>query len=323
MSLLSLIFGGKSKPQKREPYPIIPHFPELSNPAFLSEKIVFPRGLFPRTFTISPDKKNIYVLAYNLEDPIKTMVYSVVCLDPDGKVLHLVHLPKRSIASRPGFIWESDRLLTLLLSDEFISFDPATLHIEKKIKVFNDENFLKRKELDELTPYYLNETYNDAVEKAISKSRSVAVRTGPRSSYTYMMLDKGHALPEVWKCCTKETLAKAESAFTQLDNAFNPGSPIGYNHGELQPLETITDGAISMHFFEYSIYDRVLDYPNYKNIEARYYEITTPKGKTRFKISNKGKRRYYLPQYADNLYLSTINGAIWMIFEEGLYRMKY
>jgi hypothetical protein len=300
MSLLSLLFGRKRNPQKGEPYPEIPHFPALSNPVFRAEKVIFPQGLFPHTFTIAPDKQHLYVLTCNLEDPVESMVYTMVCLDPNGKIVRQVDLPKRSAASRPGFVWEPDSLLTLILSDEFISFDPITLNIEKKIKIFHGDNFLKRKELDELTPYYLNEAYNEAVEKAISKSRSVAVRTGPRSNDKYLLLDKGRALPEVWQCCTDETLAKADSAFTHLHPDFNPGSPIGFHHGELQSGQTITDGPVSMTFFNYSIYDTVLDYPNYKNIEARYYELVTPKGMARFKVSNKGKRQYCLPQYADH-----------------------
>lgn len=322
MSLATLIFGCKSKPKKGEPFPEIPHFPALTTGAFRADTVLLPQGLFPHTFTISPDKERVFVLTYNLEDPVESMVYTVVALDANGNVLRRVDLPKRGVATRPCFFWENDGMVTIILSDEFITFDPETLGIRKKVKIFNDENFLKQKELDELTPYYLNEAFNDAVEKAISKSRSVAVRTGPRSSFAYMMLDKGKTNPEIWQACTDETLAKADSAFVQLDNHFNPGSPIGQNRGELQPGETITDGQTTLSFFNYSIYDTVLDYPNYKNIEARYYEIITPKGRTRFKVSNKGKRRYYLPQYADNQYLTTKNGVVWMGFEEGLFMIR-
>ena len=322
MSLATLLFGCKSKPKKGEPYPEIPHFPAMTSAVLRADTVVFPQGLFPHTYTISPDKERVFVLTYNLEDPTESMVYTVVALDPNGKVLRRVDLPRRSVAIRPCFFWEDDGMVTLILSDEFITFDPETLGIRKKIRIFHDENFLKQKELDELTPYYLNEAYNAAVEKAISKSRSVAVRTGPRSSFAYMMLDKGKSSPEVWQACTDETLAKADSAFVQLDNHFNPGSPIGLNRGELQAGETITDGPVSLTFFNYSIYDTVLDYPNYKNIEARYYEIITLKGRARFKVSNKGKRQYYLPQYADNHYLTTKNGAVWMAFEEALYIIR-
>jgi hypothetical protein len=145
MSLLSLLFGRKRNPQKGEPYPEIPHFPAWSNPVFQVKKVIFPQGLLPYTFTIAPDKQHLYVLTCNLEDPVASMVYTMVCLDPNGKIMRQVDLPKRSAASPPGFVWESDSLLTLILSDEFISFDPITLNIEKKLKFFTTIIFSKEK----------------------------------------------------------------------------------------------------------------------------------------------------------------------------------
>lgn len=306
MSLLSFLFGCGKGPAKTKPYADVPHFPQTDNPAFRVAPFVPDPDFFPQAFILSPDKKSVFVLAYGMEGPPESMTYQLLRLGQDGQVQARALMPDCQVAEVPNFWWEDDGSLSLMLHTDVKNFDPATLKVLKTWTQVDFTNFMPRKKLDQLVYDEQVDAYRAAMQMAIAQSSVRYVRKV--LNLEFLLLDFAHKPAEIWH------LRDADDV-----------EPFIHEYGErkapLNPADSLTDGPARMTLLAHQVLDYKFAYPNLKYIEENVHELSIGQRQARFKLSNKEKHALQLG-YADNGYLATADGAVWLLYERVLYRIE-
>ncbi len=180
MSLLSLLFGCKPKktPPKSEEFP---RFPATDNPAAKLELIKLDDGYWPKTFLITEDKQQVYVLGYG-KIVSKTMVngeetrpdlrdrayFRLYALDKQGQITHRLDLPNGHTYTG-GTFGMIDGQLVLWFDEQLLVLDPGKLAVLEKIPVYDTHVFPTKQDLEMMTPDEQQKAYQQKFEVAVAK----------------------------------------------------------------------------------------------------------------------------------------------------------
>lgn len=314
MSLLSLLFGCGKSSKSKEQFPDLAHFPQTDNTACRVEPVLMDSGFFAQTFILAPNKQNVFVLAFGVAGTLDSMPYQILRLDPAGRVQAKIEFPGCRWSLRPVFWWEDDGLLTVMLVTDLKSVDPASMQVVRQWRQLDFENFLTQKQFDRLTYDEQDDAYKEALQNAIQKSRSAHVRYDAITKVHLLMLEMNTGKNEAWQLRSAEEAEPFITQFGLRTAGLNPGADLEKGN--------ILDGKDKLTYVARDVFDYKILYPNLKDVESRIFELSFAGGKkARFKLSNKKKRSLDL-QKADNQYLSTADGAMWLLYEQQLYRGK-
>lgn len=307
MSLLSALFGCGKKSE-----PPLPHFPQTDNTACRVTPFQPDTGFFAQTFILSPDRQNVFLLAYGMAGTPEQMPYAILRLDTAGRVQAKTILPDCVWTDVPNFWWDDDGALGLMLSAEFRNFDPVSLATVKTWRQVDFTNFLSQKKLDQLTYDEQDDAYREALQKAVAQSSVRYVRKV--LNLDFLMLDFARKPAEVWHLRDPEEVDDFIARYGERKAPMNP-----------PPADTSalgTDGNVCLTLLAHRVLDYKFAYPDLKYIEERVLELSAGRQKARFRLSNKEKHSLEL-QYADNQYLTAADGAIWLLYERQLYRVQF
>lgn len=321
MSLLSILFGCGKNAKNKDIYADVPHFPQTDNPACRVEEVPMDSGFFAQAFILSPDKNNVYVLAFGMAGTPDSMPYQLLRLDPSGRVLTKIMMPGCQWSDAPSLYWADNGQLGVALHGSVVrTFDPESLKMQKEwLEVFV-ENFLSRKKLDQLTFDERRDAYDAALHKAAQRSRSAFVIQFPGAAFYTLMLDFGETA-EAWHIRSEEEEQSLIDRYGLYKTGCNPGSRLTPRPATPDSGALITDGNTRLRYLIRHVFDYRIVYPNIKDVEARIFELSDNRGSTKFRLSNKEKHDLYL-QYADNQYLTSADNAIWILYERHLYRVE-
>ena len=311
MSLLSFLFGCGESSNKSEQYAQVPQFPQLDNPNCQVVPFKTDTDFFAQTFIISPDKKNVFVLAYGMAGTPQKMPYQILKLNMDGNMEHKVTIPNCVWGEIPNFWWENNGYLSLKIADDIKTFDPFQLTIVKARREISKENFLSHKRLVMMEYHETEDAYDSALQKAIEKSTVQYVRKV--LNLDYLMLDFADRQAEAWYLYPNNEVEHVIAKYGEQKSPMNPPPPT--------EDDIITDGNTRLTFLKHNTLDYKIAYPNIKYIEERVLQLSVNNNqKARFKLGNKENHGLEL-HYADNGFLTTTNGHVWLLYERQLYQL--
>ena len=337
MSLLSILFGCGKKANKAEQYAQVPLFPQTDNQNCRITAFQPDRDFVAQTFILSPDKKNIFLATYGQtttpkrvikyadeahteplpESPAERkpdiMPYQILKLDMDGNVLEKIVLPNCIWAGVPLFWWENEGNLSLKLADYIKTFEPVHLAIVKTWHEMSQDNFLSQKKLIIMEFHEKEDAYYLALQTAIKKSTLKYTRKF--YNLDYIMLDFAGKNAEYWYLYPNRESTDIMTKYGEHKAPMNP--PTTYEK------DLLTDGTTHLTVLANNVLDAkyVWASPHIKYSEERIMEITMGKQKAGFKLVNKDNHSLSF-HCADNDYLTTVNGAVWLVYESVLYRIE-
>lgn len=321
MSLFSILFGCGKGAKDKDKYADVPHFPQTDNPACRVEPVHMDSGFFAQAFLLSPDKQNVYVLAFGMDGTADRMPYQVLRLDQTGRVLTKTVMPDCQWSNAPALYWASDGQLGIVLHGSVVRLlDPGSLRVVKEWREVFAENFLPRKKLDQLTFNERRDAYDAALQKAAQRSRSAFVIQFPGAAFYTLMLDFGKTA-EAWHIRSEEEEQSLIDHYGLYKIDYNPGSRLAPHPPTPDSGALITDGNTRLRYLVRHVFDYRIVYPNIKDVEARIFELSDKRRSTQFRLSNKEKHDLHL-QFADNHYLTSSDKAIWVLYERQLYRLE-
>ncbi len=311
MSLLTLLFGCGNNPKNKDQFPEVPLFPKTDNPACRLEPVPMDSDFFAQAFIITPDRKSVFVLAYDTAGTPDRMPYQLLRLDAAGQVQAKIAMPDSQWEDIPCFWWEEDGSLSLMLKSVIETFDPAGMKVKKEWRQINPKNFLPRERLDQLTYDEQDTAYREAVKTSAGESRSGFVLE--TLNRVFLMLDYDGKPSRAWLLSDEEDIERYKKIF-------------GLRKGAPNPAESAGDGLVSedtagLSYLSHDILDYKIAYPNLQYIESRTLALSIGNKKARFKLSNKDGHSLNL-QFADNQYLTTADGTVWLMYERDLYRVR-
>ena len=312
MSLFSLLFGCGNKSKNKEKYPEVPHFPQTDNPACRPEPVPMDSVFFAQAFIISPDRQSVFVLAYGMEGTPDRMPYQLLRLDAAGRVQAKMLMPDSQWADSPCFWWEDDGALTVMLANAIETFDPAAMKAVRVWQQVDIKNFLPQKRLDQLTYDEQDTAYRQALERAAAKSRSAYVLRV--LNLHFLLLDTGGKTLQAWYLRDDDDIERFAAKFGLRKGA-------QYDEKTKDGGDDVSDGNVRMSTLAHEMLDYKIAYPDLKYIGSRTLALTDGKQTARFKLSNKGNHSMDL-QYSDNQHLTTADGAVWVMYERQLYRVR-
>lgn len=320
MSLFSILFGCGKRSTDKEKYPHIPHFPLTDNPACQVEAVPIPDSVQVHAFIFSPDKQSIYVLTYGPVETPEQMPYHLFRLDSGGDIQAKTTLPDKRWSNQPLLYWEENGLLTLVLPNAAITtFDPVSLKTTQEWQVITTKNFLPSRRLQQLTFDEQRDAYREAREQAIRKCDMGFWVLLPAGNLNLLALEYSSKPGEAWQTPSDEAV---DTRFPLKKRATNPDAQQFAGEKTPEPNDQITDGIAGLKFLARDVFDYKINYPNLRDIESRIFEISSGKRVARFKLSNKDKHSLQL-QLSDDQYLTTSDGALWLIYEGLLYRIAF
>ncbi|MBK8920864.1 MAG: hypothetical protein IPM81_05055 [Saprospirales bacterium] len=196
MSLLSLLFGCGQHSDSRDRYPDVPLFPRTDNPACRVEPVAVDTGFFAQAFILSPDKQEVFALAFGMAGTPDHMPYLLLRFNAGAQVQARHEIPDCHWTEQPHCWWEADGRLSVLLTDGIKTFEAASLQEVNAWRRVDFQTFLPQKERDKRTYDEQVNAYRDALEKAVGESRSAAVRSV--AGLHLMLLDFDRKPAEVW-----------------------------------------------------------------------------------------------------------------------------
>lgn len=305
LTILSALFGCNSKSKQLADIDKIPHFPQTDNPAFKVEPYQVDAGFYVQNFIFSQDKKNVFLLACKVDTAPERISYQLLRLDQDGKVEEKLVLPYDQWTGVPGFWWEDDGRLGLRLENEFEVFDPTNFKTMETWKEIDFNNFMTQEKRDQLVYDEQVDAFMDVWHKAIDKSHSQYIRKV--MNLYYMFIDLKPKPSEVWCVQNQDDI---DYWIEKYGERITPMNPEKYTVDD-----NVSVVEVAHHFLDYKII-----FPNIKDIEAYIMKLSSGKKSAQFRLSNKEGHSLNLT-YADNQYMTTGNGDVWMMYEKVLYHI--
>lgn len=318
MSLFSLIFGCGRKKTPAEPPPF-PRFPETDHPHIEAEPVALDEGFAVRSFCLAPGTPFVYVLAYRdtvqRQGRYKTNASDARIYRLDSRDTSLRHLdvPDSDWVSGVGFGWMPDGLWALL-DDGFHRIDTAEFVLREKIPTY-DDRFFPGAKLDEMTFDELRDGYEAAFEAMLARDAGQHwLEWTPYGGY-YVLANEPKQKRSAWSPRTYE-----DDVLEPLRKRFAPLRPLVNPQAETDSI-LIHDGDCDIRTLEIRSAGTELDYPNYKSRRIAQYELKMGAETVHFSMTDK-KRGILFPDFADNLYLRTPDGSVWIKYGTLLYRLK-
>lgn len=327
MSLFTFLtgcFGARKEPERPSATPF-PRFPDTDVTGVKFEHIGLEDGFSMKTFFISPDKQHVYVLAYKdigkrIPDdprPPERTDARLIELDMKGVAKRRIELPHTRDAwgSSMGLI---DDELMFLTGDHLIVLDTKSFKPRERIPVWYDQHFPTKQNIelmtrDEYLPAY--EALFDAATRDCTTCRWLVWPGGKQ--YVYVPGPAGKRA--AWEPLTyeDEVIDPLKKRFPPIAVSLNPTMTGGVEGGHF----TVTDGAAKI--VEEAILDggRELDYPNYKSRSIVQYALSIGTRVLHFSTTDQ-KRQDARLGFADNIYLTTADGAVWVRYMGWLYRIE-
>lgn len=317
MSLFSLIFGCRDK-KTPEAARAWPQFPASDNPALHIEPVALDSGFGLYSFFIDPKGESVYVLAFRQTVAQPRTPYEraeaeagIFRLDQQGKVLKRLLIPESRLISGASFGMLDEQLLVLLWQ-RFAIVDPEKMRIVGEIPVYDDKFFPSKQPLDEMTFDELRDNYALALDAALDRCKEGRWLDWTPGGAWFVLATAPDGSRAAWSPPTY-----FDEDLEPLKKRFPPAAPALPEH----PEGLITDGNGSLREVEYLSGGTQLDYPNYKSRLIKQHELRLGEKTARFSTSDRNRHDLHLG-LADNLRLTTTDGAAWVSFEGVLYRMK-
>lgn len=326
MSLFTFLagcFGARKEPSKP---PAVPHprFPDTDVAGLKFEHIELADGFSMKTFFIAPDKQHVYVLAYKdfgkriPDDPrpperTDTRVFE---LDAKGVIQRHVELKNTgdSWGSSMGLIGDE---LMLYTGDDFVVVNTKSFTAKEKIPVWYDQHFPTKQNIELMTRDEYIPAYEALFDAAIKNCTNCHWLVWPSGKY-FVYVSGPPGKRAMWSPLTyeDERIDPLKKQFPPVAVSVNPNVNDGVKGGGF----TVTDGAAKIH--EEDILDggRELDYPNYKDRSIVQYALTIDTRVIHFSTTDQ-KRQDARLGFADNMYLTTADGAVWVRYMGWLYRI--
>lgn len=327
MSLLSLLFGCKAKPSPEKAEAEWPRFPATDNAETHVVAVPLGDGFWVKSFYITPDKQQVYVLGWReskrakkrkegaepMPGEIGHADVRVTCLAANGKAEYHKDLPKTELLEVGTFGLLEGQLM-LRIGAWFWVLDPKTFEILEKIPVHESE-YVAQKELtrtrDEQQADYQKEF--DALYKMPS-ARYLNWLGGE-----YLIFVQG----EKGKRSAWSPMSYEDELLADLKKHFPPilveQNPTAGNRFAAELFE-ISDSTGKIRETGHLSAGTQLVYPNYKYRQVLQYELTLGQRKIHFSTSDKDGHALRLG-FSDNLFLTTQDGAAWVVYEGVLYRI--
>ena len=321
--LVSALFGCNNRNSKK-PKQDLPWFPNTDNPAVQVMEIPLDSGYTVQTFFISPERKEVYVVAhtrvvisgqYKLEDRFRTD-YLLLHLDAQGQVLQRQELPG-SRHSSSAALWLEHQNLVFYLDDKVRLYDAGSMRITEEIPCYVQHDFPSTKNLVELFPEEQLELYLPAREKALNKSVSTRVLSLPSGGGLVLLLEMEKHKRSVWAILDSLEADQFTRKYGQIEAPSNPG----WNYNSETGLFRLEDGSMVLETTKEVSMGTQLDYPNYKSRSAMQYELLIGGKKTHFATTNRFRYPLYV-RCAQNDYLSAIGAEAWIAYDGKLYRLE-
>ena len=321
--LVSALFGCNNRNSKK-PKQDLPWFPNTDNPAVQVMEIPLDSGYTVQTFFISPERKEVYVVAhtrvvisgqYKLEDRFRTD-YLLLHLDAQGQVLQRQELPG-SRHSSSAALWLEHQNLVFYLDDKVRLYDAGSMRITEEIPCYVQHDFPSTKNLVELFPEEQLELYLPAREKALNKSVSTRVLSLPSGGGLVLLLEMEKHKRSVWAILDSLEADQFTRKYGQIEPPSNPG----WNYNSETGLFRLEDGSMVLETTKEVSMGTQLDYPNYKSRSAMQYELLIGGKKTHFATTNRFRYPLYV-RCAQNDYLSATGAEAWIAYDGKLYRLE-
>ncbi|MFN8302387.1 MAG: hypothetical protein U0U46_07840 [Saprospiraceae bacterium] len=317
MSLFSLLFGcgGKKTPEAARAWP---QFPATDNPAVHIEPIALDSAYTPRAFFISDKADAVFVLAYrpaidNPRTPYERAEAAgrIFRLDSKGNILQRLDIPDTQWVPEASFgILEGE--LLVLLWQHFAVIDPERLTIKGEIPVYDYNYFPCRLKLEEMTYDELRDNYLIVRDDALDHCKEGRWLDWSPGGAFFVLATSPNGKRAAWSPNTyiDEDIEPLKQRFPllQLTLPSLPEGEISDERGRLREVEYLSGGT-------------QLDYPNYKSRLIKQHELRLGNTTARFSTTDRNRRALHL-DYANNLRLTTADGAAWVCFEGVLYRIR-
>lgn len=321
LSFLASCFGGrKAEKVAVKPYP---RFPETDVAGLTFEHIELGHGFQMKTFFISADKQHVYALGYKdvgtraPDDPRPAERTDAAIFEMDTKGKPLRHLEFRGSdddwGTSMGMIGNE---LMFYSGDHFIVINTSTMKVAEKIPVWHDQHFPTKQNIEMMTRDEYIPAYLEKFDAAMEKCTDCHWLVWPSGKYfVYVAGPLGKRA--LWSPIDyrDETIAPLKKKFPAISVVMNAGADSGVSN------PTILDGAAKIRE-EAEIDDGTeLDYPNYKDRSIVQYELTIGSRIIHFSTGDR-KRQDRRVGFADNNYLTTADGAVWLRHMHWLYRVE-
>lgn len=322
-TFLASCFGSRKEPEKP---PAIPHprFPETDVTGLTFEHIELTDGFSMKTFFIAPDKQHLYVLAYKdfgkriPDDPrpperTDTRVFE---LDMKGVVKRHIELrnTEDSWGSSMGLIGDE---LMLYAGDAFVVINTTSFTAKEKIPVWYDQHFPTKQNIELMTPDEYKPAYEALFDAAMKDCTNCHWLVWPSGKY-FVYVSGPAGKRAMWSPLTYEdhNIDPLKKRFPPIDVSVNPNVNDGLKGGGFMT----SDGVAKIHEEDVLDGGRELDYPNYKYRSIVQYALTIGSRVIHFSTTDQ-KRQDARIGFADNAYLTTADGAVWVRYMGWLYRI--
>ncbi len=307
ISLGSIFTSCLPTSKKQDNKQLIPQFPQTDNPTCTVQVVLYDTLFNAQSFIIVPDKRHVFCLSYTILQDDKAVDYSLHRINSEGVIDETITLNNFNWTRYACFAWEDDGKLRLFLNDESILSDPLNLKDIRRDKIYHFENFLSQNEKMKLVFDEQRDAYTSQLKNALDKSLKTIVRRLPKLGV--LELNDSNNQQAYWHIRDEEDLSYYIKKF-------------GEHKAEGVVVNDSIDAEASIRHSSHQILDYKMAYPDLEYIEENVFELIYKNQRARFKCTNKEK----LPlefSMADNNYLLTTGGSIWILYNAQLFRIYF
>jgi hypothetical protein len=325
LSLLASCFGRKT-PAEREPTVAeYPRFPatDVADAAFAL--VALDDGYRMKSFFIAPDKASVYVLghrSYEGKDPdgpylVELTDLRLFALDAKGRITRRFDMKRTDLAWGSSMAMIDGELL-VLTGDQFVVIDAASFRARERIPVWHDQHFPTAGDIEMMTPDEQRDAYVPLMDAALRDCAGCRWLAWPSGQY-FVMAPGPRGKRAAWSPLTyaDEVVAPLRQRFAPLTPSMNPHVSTDAGGDGF----TAVDGDATLREEDLLSGGTQLDYPNYKGRMVAQYALTTGPRVVHFSTTDRDRQDLRLG-FADNVYLTTADGAVWVRYMGELFRME-
>lgn len=327
MSLLSILFGCNTK-KANSKVSEWPRFPATDNPKIEVQAIPLADGFKAMSFYVSTDKENVYLLAArwpqkpggkrvgnNRPTDPDYMDYRLICLDTNGQTKYQRDLLNTDWIYGGSFgLLEGEFLLRI--GDWFLVLDPTTFATKEKIPVHNSEYIPWQNTVMTRDEFMVD--YQAKLDAVLKNSYSCKFLYWSPGGEYLIFVPGAAGKRSAWAPMSYEDndLAELKQQLKSITVMLNPKA----SKDNQTTYFEVTDNNEHLREVEYLSAGTQLVYPNYKTRSILQYELTVKGQKVHFSTSDRDGHSLHL-SLSDNLMLSLKDGAVWVMYEDILYKI--
>jgi hypothetical protein len=324
LSLLASCFGRKTPEERRTPVAEYPRFPATDVAGVEFARVALDDGFRMQSFFIAPDKASVYVLGYRSyegRDPdgphlVELTDLRLFALDVKGRIVRRLDMKRTDDAWGSSMGMIGDELL-LFTGDQFVVLDATSFKARERIPVWHDQHFPTKDDIEMMTPDEQRDAYAPLMDAALRDCAACRWLEWPSGKY-FVFVEGARGRRAAWSPMTYEdrVIDPLRARFAPLAVSMNPRvstDPGGDGF-------TAADGALTIREEDLLSAGTELDYPNYKSRMVAQYALTAGGRVAHFSTTDR-KRHDLRLGFADNAYLATADGAAWVRYMGGLFRL--